>query len=108
MDNVVKHTSQAFMGVTLGCAKCHDHMTDPFAQTEYYAMRAVFESYNVRTDRLPGELDVSKNGIPRAYDQSVNAKTYLFERGDERRPQKEQPIRPARRRHLADGSTSYR
>lgn len=95
MDNVVKHTSQAFMGVTLGCAKCHDHMSDPFEQTEYYAMRAVFECYNVRTDRVPGELDINKNGIPRVYDKSVSAKTYLFSRGDERFPFKDAPISPA-------------
>ncbi len=95
MDNVVKHTSQAFMGMTVGCAKCHNHMSDPIEQTEYYGLRAVFESYNVRIDRLPGELDTNNNGIPRAYDQTVGAKTYLFERGDERFPVKENPILPA-------------
>lgn len=94
MDNLVKHTSQAFMGVTLGCAKCHDHMSDPFTQSEYYAMRAIFESHAISTDRVPGELDVSRNGIPRAYDRSTTAKTYLFERGDERYPDKTQAIPP--------------
>jgi len=94
MDNVVKHTSQALMGVTLGCAKCHDHMTDPFEQTEYYALRAVFESYHVRTDRVPGELNRDKNGVPRVYDRTINAKTYLLARGDERYPVKDQPIEP--------------
>ncbi len=94
MDNVVKHTSQAFLGVTMGCVKCHDHFYDPFPHTDYYAMRAIFESYNVRTDRLPGELDIAKDGIPRAFDSAVTVKTFLFERGDERRPVKDQPIAP--------------
>jgi hypothetical protein len=94
MDNVVKHTSQAFLGITVGCAKCHDHMYDPIPQTDYYAMRAVFESYNVRTDRVPGELDIMKGGIPRVYDQSLTSKTYLYERGDERRPVKDKAIAP--------------
>lgn len=95
MDNVVTHTSQAFLGITLGCSKCHDHMYDDFPQQDYYAMRAIFESYNVRTDRVPGELDIMKNGIPRAYDQSVTSKTYMFERGDERRRITDQVIAPA-------------
>ena len=94
MDNLVKHTSQAFMGVTLGCAKCHDHMSDPFPQTDYYALRAVFEPHAISTDRIPGQLDINANGIPRAYDRSVTAKTYLFERGDERFPDKDEIIPP--------------
>lgn len=95
MDDVVSHTSQAFLGITMGCSKCHDHMYDPFPQTDYYSMRAIFEPYQVRTDRVPGELDIMKAGLPRAYDASLTAKTYLFDRGDERFPNKEQAIPPA-------------
>ncbi len=94
MDDVVKHTSQAFLGVTLGCAKCHDHMYDPIGQEDYYEFRAIFESYHVRTDRVAGVLDTMKNGIPRAYDRSLTAQTYLFEAGDERRPVKDEVIPP--------------
>ncbi len=94
MDNVVKHTSQAFLGITMGCVKCHDHMYDPIPQQDYYAMRAIFEPYQVRTDRVPGVLDRMNDGIPRVYDASLSSKTYLFERGDERRPRKDVPIPP--------------
>lgn len=94
MDNIVEHTSKAFMGLTMNCVKCHDHKYDPIPQTDYYAIRAVFEPYNVRTDPVPGELDAKKDGMPRAYDQSLTAVTYLFQRGDERFPIKDKPVAP--------------
>ncbi len=95
LDNVVSHTSQAFLGVTMGCVKCHDHMYDPFPQKEYYAMRAIFEGYHVRTDRIPGELDTKKAGLVRAFEKTLEPKTYLFDRGDERFPIKDEPVPPA-------------
>jgi hypothetical protein len=94
MDNVVEHTSKAFMGLTMNCVKCHDHKYDPIPQTDYYAIRAVFEPYNVRMDPVPGHVDAAKNGMPRAYDASLEAVTYLYQRGDARFPVKDKPIAP--------------
>ena len=39
MTNIV---GSAFLGVTVGCARCHDHKFDPFRQTDYYRMQAHF------------------------------------------------------------------
>jgi hypothetical protein len=94
MQDVVDHTFLAFQGVTVGCARCHDHMFDPIAQREYYQVRAVFEPHNVRTDRLPGEPDIKKNGLPRAFDADTNTPTYLFLRGDDRTPDKSAALLP--------------
>lgn len=35
-------TGSVFMGLTLGCARCHDHKFDPLSQRDYYAMQAIF------------------------------------------------------------------
>lgn len=86
MEDTLKHTSQAFLGVTLGCAKCHDHMADPISQREYYQLRAVFDPHDVRTDRIPGQLDTAKDGLVRAFDKKPEALTHLLIRGDERTP----------------------
>lgn len=94
MDMVVEHTSKAFMGLTMNCVKCHDHKYDPIPQEDYYKVRAVFEPYNVRTEPVPGELDTNKDGLVRAYDQSLKPVTYMFDRGDERNPIKDKPILP--------------
>ncbi len=40
----VDTTGSAFLGLTLGCARCHDHKFDPISQRDYYALQAVFAS----------------------------------------------------------------
>lgn len=95
LQETVEHTAKAFLGVTLNCARCHDHMYDPFSQEEYYRFRAIFEPHNVRIDRLPGQADTTVDGLPRVYDAEPAASTYLFVKGDDRNPDKDRPIAPA-------------
>ncbi|HEY7331223.1 MAG TPA: DUF1549 and DUF1553 domain-containing protein [Gemmataceae bacterium] len=95
MERTVEHTGKAFLGITLNCARCHDHFFDPFTQKEFYAFRAIFEPEEIRTDHVPGVVDVKHDGIPRIYDAQAAAPTYLFQRGDERNPDKSKAIPPA-------------
>lgn len=95
MDDTVEHTAKAFLGTTLNCARCHDHMYDPILQTEYYQFRAIFEPYNVRADRVPGEADTKKDGLARVFDSDAAKPTFLFARGNEAAPDKEHPLAPA-------------
>ena len=94
LEDTMNHTSRAFLGLTMHCAKCHNHMYDPILQTDYYRMRAIFEPHNVRTDRIPGQPDVTKDGLVRAFDAEPQAPTYLFIRGDERNPDKSHVMEP--------------
>ena len=43
LHDIVSTTSSAFLGLTVGCARCHNHKFDPIPQTDYYALKAVFE-----------------------------------------------------------------
>jgi len=94
LDETVEHVSKGFLGLTMNCAKCHDHKFDPIKQADYYRMRAFFEQYYVRTDTLPTEPDLTRDGIPRVYDGTLNTPTYLFVRGQESSPDKEHPLPP--------------
>jgi hypothetical protein len=42
LDDITENTSLAFMGLTVGCARCHDHKFDPIKQTDYYRLQACF------------------------------------------------------------------
>ena len=46
LADMVNTTGTAFMGLTLGCARCHNHKFDPILQKDYYAMQAVFAGVN--------------------------------------------------------------
>jgi len=94
LEDTMNHTSRAFLGLTMHCAKCHNHMYDPVTQADYYRMRAVFEPHNVRTIRVPGQPDTSKDGLVQAFDADPKAPTYLFVRGDERNPDKSRTLAP--------------
>lgn len=100
LEDTVKHTSQAFLGVTMGCAKCHNHMYDPISQKEYYQFRAIFEPHQVRTDRVPGQIDTAKDGLVRVFDVGTNTPTYFFVRGDERKADTNRLMQPGVPRSL--------
>ena len=40
IDEMIRATSEAFLGMTVGCARCHDHKFDPIAQADYYRLYA--------------------------------------------------------------------
>jgi len=94
LDATVEHTAKAFLGMTVNCARCHDHKFDPIPQTEYYELRAIFEPHHVRTERIPGKRNLANDGITRAYDQKLEEPTFLYIRGNEKDPDKENPVSP--------------
>ena len=106
LDEVVEHSGKAFLGLTFNCAKCHDHKYDPISQANYYQLRAVFEPYQVRTDFVPGELNPELDGVPRAFDCNLAAKTPFHVRGDERNPDPARDIRPGLPGFLAPAGLS--
>ena len=95
LDETIEHTGKAMLGLTLNCAKCHDHKYDPFSQKDYYRLRAIFEPYQIRLDSTAGQIDFEKDGIPRPFDCNLDAKTHVHIRGDDRNPDTSHVMNPA-------------
>jgi mono/diheme cytochrome c family protein len=46
LDDIVATTSQVFLGLTVDCARCHDHKIDPIPQKDYYRILSFFQPIN--------------------------------------------------------------
>ncbi len=60
--NAVETVSSAFLGMTVACAKCHDHRFDPISQRDYYAMKALFDPLVLRRITLAAREQLVENG----------------------------------------------
>ena len=60
VDEQIDAVSQAFLGLTVACARCHDHKFDPISQSDYYALAGIFRS----TETCYGTIRVIQNNHP--------------------------------------------
>ncbi len=60
IDEQIDATSRVVLGVSVACARCHDHKFDPIPQSDYYAMAGIFRS----TRTFYGTLDTRQNRRP--------------------------------------------
>ena len=61
LDDVISTTATVFLGLTVGCARCHDHKFDPITSADYYSLLAVFNG-------------TQKRGVPKESDDKARAK----------------------------------
>ncbi len=73
MDDIVSTTGQVMLGMTIGCARCHDHKLDPMPQKDYYgflAFMADLQSYAGRGDQMNSrwsQTDISSPEVIQAH-----------------------------------------
>ena len=66
LDDIVSTTASAMLGLTLGCARCHDHKFDPLGQEDYFSFTAFFQNIHLFgkvADVVGGGQPVDKEGI---------------------------------------------
>ena len=67
LDEVLRTVGQGVLGLTVGCARCHDHKFDPIGQDDYYSMQAIFAGLQYGDRRLRGtENDDWSASVPAA------------------------------------------
>jgi len=105
LDDMVSTTSQVFLGLTMGCARCHDHKFDPLTARDYYSMVAVFRGlkreHKGRTElaraalppsQLPGkDLKSQVQGYFFFEPSPTPPVTHLLKRGNPNQPGVEVP-----------------
>ncbi len=113
LDDMVATTGVAFLGLSVGCARCHDHKFDPIGEVDYYRMAANF-TRTIRSeierpgDEGPVKMMVTAEGFPhikhhadgRGYPHFY-PETYVLARGDVE--QKQEVAQPGFLRVLRGG-----
>ena len=93
---MVSTTGTAMLGLTIGCARCHDHKYDPIPSHDYYRLAAVFTTA-IRSEvdlvmapgAKPTKVQVTSEGLPHTKHNADERgfphfypKTFLLSRGD--------------------------
>ena len=96
LDDVVSTIGTAFLGLSVGCARCHDHKYDPIASDDYYRLAATFTT-TIRSEidvslgegLKPIKMQVTSEGFPHTKHNADERgfphfypKTYILRRGD--------------------------
>jgi len=71
MDDMLSTTGSAFLGLSIGCARCHDHKSDPIPEKDYYRLLSTFTT-TVRSN-IGLELDPDKSKQDREHHEKLRA-----------------------------------
>jgi mono/diheme cytochrome c family protein len=103
LDDMVTTTGTAMLGLTIGCARCHDHKYDPIPSDDYYRLASVFTTA-IRSEidlvmqpgAKPVKVQVTSEGFPHTKHNADERgfphfypKTYVLSRGDVNQKQAE-------------------
>ena len=117
VTDTLKIVTSSLLGVTVACAQCHDHRYDPVPQTDYYALRAVFEPaldwqawknpnerhvslYTAAERQQANEIEVEAQKI--ATERTAKEAVYMAEALEKELTKFEEPLRTESAHRLSD------
>lgn len=81
MADLTETTASAFLGLTMGCCRCHDHKTDPLSHADHYRLKAFFAACQI--DDSQKDILTVRESV-----EKIDA-TRVFYQGDHRQPREE-------------------
>jgi hypothetical protein len=81
LDDMTDTASLAFLGLTLGCARCHNHKFEPISQADYFRVQAFFTPAQFRRAD-PKAKTKTPPGIMSLYETGEAPKTFVLRRGE--------------------------
>jgi len=90
IDEQIEATTRTFLGLTVACARCHDHKLDPIPQRDYYALSGIFRSTQTCSGTLAGHFP------------NFNSSPLIELPPDAGVPSAVPPLRPGQRDAMAD------
>jgi hypothetical protein len=111
LEDLVHVTSTAFLGLTVKCARCHDHKFDPIPQVDYYRIASAFSPGPIaaRDGKLLGGPSAAELGVPDVLgwtDITITPEPLkVLKNGDRLRPL--QPVAPGGLSCLSPGGTDF-
>jgi hypothetical protein len=110
MEDLVSTLGQTYLGLTIACARCHDHKFDPISQKEYYQVAALLAGVNqekeerkVELAATPGQPDFA--GVAHVIVPRQPSPMSVMERGDYRKPR--EVVSPAGLKALSGVSSDF-
>jgi cytochrome c553 len=82
LTDVADTTGSAFLGLTMGCARCHDHKFDPLTQSDYYGLQAIFADSELKQDRAGKEAKETSPAFIRAVLREQAGAVQVLRRGE--------------------------
>ena len=83
LEDAIDTTGRAFLGLTLRCARCHDHKFDPVTQRDYYALYGIFASTTfpyAGSEELQSKSFPRMNFVPTSHSKEAEAKLERYQK----------------------------
>ena len=74
LDDILRTTAETFLGLTIGCARCHDHKIDPISAKDYYSMLSFFSDISPHGKGNRNHVSIGDPADKAAHDKAVAKK----------------------------------